>query len=206
MRVGLLGGSFDPIHKGHLKLAGAAVRQLNLSMLYFVPARRSPFKSKHPNISDRDRLALIRLAIKGKSRFKVGVWELKKGGPSYSVNTVRSYKNAHPSADLFFVMGSDTAMGFGRWKNPRKVLRLATLVVGRRPGMSRWNRKSKWMRSAIVLKGTYPDISSTRLRRRISIRMLPPSVVRYIKKRNLYMLSSRRRPGPASPAGGSSVF
>src|SRR5262245_12213562 len=116
MKVGLLGGSFDPVHNGHLKLAAAARRQLGLKKVFFVLTPRSPSKLKSAVTPVSTRLRWLRASLKGRP-YQIGPWELKNRGPTYSIKTVRKYHQAHPKDRIFFIMGSDAWKTFDRWKN-----------------------------------------------------------------------------------------
>jgi nicotinate-nucleotide adenylyltransferase len=181
MRVGLLGGSFDPIHVGHISLARAAQRQLKLPRIYFVVAKHSPFKSASAQTPAAVRAQLVRRALQGNKSFRVALWELKRRGPSYTVDTLRAYKKAHPRDEVFFITGSDALAGFKKWKNPSAILKLAQLVVGRRPGA----KLTLPHKNVITLKGRFPNVSSTGLRSG-STKGLPAGVAALIKKRGLY--------------------
>jgi nicotinate-nucleotide adenylyltransferase len=187
MRVGILGGTFDPLHNGHIALARAALRQLKLDTVYFLLSPRSPFKLGQRLTPASQRLAMLRLGLRGRSGFRVATWELKRRGPSYMVTTLTAYKRRHPRHELFLVLGSDAFAGFGRWKNPRKILKLATLVVGRRPGVD----MDACVPSVAVLRGIFPDVSSTALRamfagKRAAHAPVPPAVRSFIVRRKLY--------------------
>jgi nicotinate-nucleotide adenylyltransferase len=187
MRVGLLGGSFDPVHNGHLKLALAALRQCKLDRVYLVLTPRSPFKMTQPLSPLTTRLAMLRLAINKIDGLKIGAWEFRRRGPVYTVTTLSNYRKRHPKDEIFFILGSDTWKGFFRWKNPQEILRLAHIVVGRRPGVKKVTHKSQ----AIILKGLFPDISSTHIRAQSKMnkslkQWIPTSVEKYVVKKGLY--------------------
>jgi len=190
MKVGLLGGSFDPVHLGHLKLAEAARRQLKLDKVYLVLTPRSPFKKSQRPASLRDRLRMLRLAMKRKRGLKVGTWELKSRGVSYTVDTLKRFQKSHPSDQIFLIMGSDAWAGFRRWKSPDKIANLATLVVGRRPKTRKILQPKKFRASMKILRGTFPNVSSTVIRQDIksgrSRKLLLPVVASYIQRHDLY--------------------
>lgn len=201
MRIGLLGGTFDPVHKGHLQLADAALKQLKLSRVYFVLSPLSPFKKKQRLTPAPLRLEMLRAALKGKSRLKVATWELERRGPSYTIETIRAYKRRHPNHQLFVIMGSDTWAGFRRWKNPQQILKLATVVVGCRPGSH--DRRvtpplpppltGRGIRipAFLILNGLFPSISSTEIRASLAkgerpLRQMPAAAARVAVRRGLY--------------------
>jgi nicotinate-nucleotide adenylyltransferase len=128
-RIGLLGGTFDPPHVGHLFLAYAALEQLGLHRVVFIPARRQPLKAGAHITDPAHRLAMTRLLAAGDDRLSVDAVELEREGLSYSVDTVRAYRAAHPSAELTFLMGEDTAATLGQWREPVAIAGLARLVV-----------------------------------------------------------------------------
>ncbi len=193
MKVGLFGGSFDPIHRGHVALAKAAVKRLKLDRVYFILARQSPLKEKS-STSIPHRLMMLRLALRPEKRFFPAAWELNRRGPSYTIDTIRDYKNRHPKDEIHWIMGSDSLKEFYCWKKPHQILTLAQLVVGRRPGaMKSFGPEilNFDIGRITLLKGTFPDISSTQIRRSLSKRgkagsMIPPAVRRYILKNKLY--------------------
>jgi nicotinate-nucleotide adenylyltransferase len=182
VKVGLLGGSFDPVHKGHIKLAQAARKQLHLGKIFLVLTPRSPFKRNQSMTPVSQRLRWLRASLKGKKGIKIGTWELKKKGPVYTVDTLRRYTQLHPRDQIFFVMGSDSWKTFGRWKNPDSISQLATLVVGKRPGAVKIKIPAKLKNSVRVLSGIFPQISSSDIRtalknrRKISKSLLPSAV------------------------------
>src|SRR3954467_7566966 len=118
MRVGLLGGTFDPLHYGHLGLADAARRQLKLDRIYLVLSPRSPFKVNRRLTPAVQRKRAVQAALGGRKGFSLGTWELNRKGPSYTVTTLRTLRRAHPRWDLYLILGSDTYRGFSRWKEP----------------------------------------------------------------------------------------
>lgn len=192
MRVGVFGGTFDPVHVGHLAIANAALEAAPLDRVIFVIAKRSPLKERAPAASEADRLAMLELALAGEPRFSVSRLELDREGPSYTVDTLE--RLAGPDA-LFLILGGDAIADFPRWKDPDRIARLATLVVAERPGAPE--------RSGTVVRiGAFDaprlDISSRELRARAargrSLRYLVPDPVwRHIEAHGLY-----RTEGPSS--------
>jgi nicotinate-nucleotide adenylyltransferase len=130
MRLGLYGGTFDPIHVGHLAAAEEAAYRLRLDQVLFVPAVRQPLKDRRPGASAEDRLAMLRAAIDGNMRFGVSTLELERPAPSYTVETLRLLRQSHgPACELFLLVGVDAANTLQRWREPAEILRLTRLVV-----------------------------------------------------------------------------
>jgi nicotinate-nucleotide adenylyltransferase len=134
MKLGIYGGSFDPVHLGHLLVAQAAVEELGLDRLFFVPAAQSPFKAESKPASAAVRLQLLRLALAGKTNCEVDDQEIRRGGISYTVDTLRDFANRFPGAELFYLIGADNAAKLNEWAEPRELARLAEFVVVPRPG------------------------------------------------------------------------
>lgn len=190
-RVGVFGGTFDPVHVGHLAIALAALETVPLDRVVFVPARRSPLKTSGPVAGERDRLEMLRRATADEPRFSVSPVELERDGPSYTVETLEALRE---EGQLFLILGADAAQDLPRWKDPDRVRSLATLVVARRPGT-----EDPGAEGAVVLDTPLMDISARQLRERAararSLRYLVPDpVCRYIEERALY----RGRTSPAS--------
>lgn len=191
VRLGVFGGTFDPVHVGHLAIAHAALESVPLDRVLFVIARRSPLKERGPVASEEDRLRMLELAVAGEPRFAVSRVELDRNGPSYTVDTLELLTGTN---DLFLILGSDAIADLPRWKDPDRIARLATLVVADRPGAP------ERMGDAPVVQFDAPrlDISSRELRARAargrSLRYLVPDHVwKHIEARGLY-----RAEGPTS--------
>jgi len=135
-RLGLLGGTFDPPHIGHLFLAYGALELLGLDRVVLIPARRQPLKAGAEITAPEHRLAMTRLLVAGDPRLSVDAVELEREGLSFSIDTVRAYRAAHPAAELTFLMGEDTAATLGQWREPAALAALARLVVLTRGGES----------------------------------------------------------------------
>lgn len=128
-RLGLLGGTFDPPHIGHLHLAYAALETLGLDRVVLIPARRQPLKAGQAITAPAHRLAMTRLLAADDPRLAVDAIELEREGLSFSIDTVRAYRAARPSTELTFLMGEDTAATLGQWREPAALASLARLVV-----------------------------------------------------------------------------
>jgi len=191
MRVGVFGGTFDPVHVGHLAIAHAALESVPLDRVLFVIAKRSPLKGRAPVAGEEDRLRMLELAIAGEPRFAVSRIELERDGPSYTVDTLERLAGAD---ELFLILGSDAIADFPRWKDPERIGRLATLVVAERPGAPERVGDAP----TVAFDAPRLDISSRELRARaargLSLRYLVPDAAwKHIEARGLY-----RAEGPTS--------
>ena len=133
-RLGLFGGSFDPVHCGHLLVAQAAREELALSRLYFIPAAQSPFKPRTSPAEAGQRTRLLRLALAGWSWCEVDEQELARGGISYTIDTVRAYTRRHPGAELHYLIGADHVPTLPSWREAEALAGLTQFVVIPRPG------------------------------------------------------------------------
>lgn len=133
MKIGLLGGTFDPIHNGHLKLAQSAIDGLGLDKLIFMPAFIPPHKDRNDIVSAHDRLEMIKLAIQGNSKYECSDHEIKEAKTSFSVHTLAQLKKNQPDDQIFFIIGSDSYLEFSSWNKPDQIRKLATIVVAKRP-------------------------------------------------------------------------
>jgi nicotinate-nucleotide adenylyltransferase len=170
LKFGLFGGSFDPVHRGHVALARAALRELRLDRLYVVPAARPPHKRGRTLSSAAVRLARLRAALQGIPRAVVSPWELRRRGVSYTVRTLGAFRRRFPRADWHVVLGGDSLRGFTSWRDWRGILRLARLGVGRRAGVSTPRLPPAVRRRVDFLNVRLPAVSSTELRRRAALR------------------------------------
>ena len=197
-RIGLLGGTFNPIHLGHLLIAQDALEQLALDRVKFIPLATPPHKTVEAMAGERDRIRMINLAIRGNQRFEVDDLEIRRGGKSYSVDTLTELRRRHPQADLFFIIGADSLRELHLWRDAQRVVRLCTFVTVPRPGFEskpvvdrRLDAASRRRLRQHVLKGHACDIASRDIRARVangrSIRYLvPDAVAEYIRRRRLY--------------------
>jgi nicotinate-nucleotide adenylyltransferase len=181
-RIGVFGGTFDPVHVGHLAIANAALEELGLDRVVFVPARRSPLKQEGPDASASHRLAMLASATAHEPRFQVSKVELDRDGPSYTVETLETLRG---EGELFLILGSDAYADFERWRHPERIRSLATIVLAARPGAPNAPRDVR------VLDLPLMDISSRELRARgargRSLRYLvPEAALRYIEEHRLY--------------------
>ena len=191
MRIGVFGGTFDPPHVGHLLLAADATEELGLDLLIFVPAGAQPFKVDTPPLAGGpDRFEMVRLAISGDAKYAVDDAEINREGLSYTVDTLEHLAGRYAGAELFFLVGQDALAGFRRWRNPERILELATLALMMRfdaADIGDWRQAER----LVLLSTRRVDVSSTEIRRRLrekkSIRgFVPESVERFIEARGLY--------------------
>ena len=200
-RVGLFGGTFDPPHVGHLVLAECAREWLRLDEVRFIPAGQPPHKPGSRITRASERVAMARLAVRGNRAFAVSTLETRRGGPSFTIETLRRVADERPRARLFLLMGADSLDDFTTWREPQAILRLATLVVAARPGVPigpRGRARGPRLASALArgahivwLDNSELAVSSSlvraRVRARRSIRYLvPDAVASYISRRGLY--------------------
>lgn len=181
MKLALFGGSFDPIHHGHLILAREAMERLQIDRVIFIPAAQSPHKPGLRPASAEVRLAMLRGAIEGEPGFEIDEWELKRPAPSYSIDTVKEYRRRHPAAELFWFLGEDNRHDLETWHEIDLLRSLVEFVwLGRRNGAAE--------------SDAYPlriDISSSEIRKRValglSIRyLLPEHACKLIQHHRLY--------------------
>src|SRR5436189_103223 len=132
--IGLFGGSFNPVHLGHLLVAQAAKEELSLDRLFFVPAAQSPFKPESKPIAGTERLRLLRLALAGKTWCEVDDQEITRGGISFTIETIRDYARHFPEARLFYLIGADHVANLPKWRDAEELARLAEFVAVPRPG------------------------------------------------------------------------
>ena len=183
-RIGVFGGTFDPVHVGHLAIALAAVQSVPLDRMLFVPARRSPLKERDPIANVADRVAMLEAAIANEPRFALSRVELERDGVSYTVDTLEALRR---EGELFLILGSDALADLARWRKPDRIRELATILVAGRPGAP----EPDPMHGARAFDAPRLDISSRELRARaargMSLRYLVPDAVwEHIKKRGLY--------------------
>jgi len=192
VRIGLLGGSFDPPHTGHLLAAGDAFDALKLDRLVFIPAAVQPLKVGLSQASEMQRLAMSRLLVDGDDRFDVDSIEIDRGGLSYTVDTLTTYTAGWPGAELFWLVGADVKRTFAKWRSPERIMALATLVVMVRAGdaadLAGLPSGGKPPQSLATRR---IDVSSTEVRQRVregkSIRgFVPDAVAAYIVAERLY--------------------
>lgn len=195
MRIGILGGSFDPIHYGHLAAAEEARSALQLTRVLLIPAARHPRKAEAYGAAASDRLAMARLACAGEPAFEASPIEVERAGRSYTVDTLEQLHKTE-AGELYVVLGADAALGLPRWRAAERILDLARVVVVGRPGApfdaAALAQQLPGLEARLtLLEGPRLAISSGELRERIaagrSIRYLAPdAVIAYIAANRLY--------------------
>jgi len=188
-KVGIFGGTFDPIHNGHL-ITAQSVRELrDLDQIIFIPSFVSPHKADISSAKAEHRLEMIKLSIEGINFFDYDDYEITKGGISYTVDTLRELKKKYD--ELEFIIGYDNIFEFHTWKNPNEILKLAKIIVLRRKTSHPFTSEDKFVKSAIFVQTRGIEISATDIRQRIKSGkpihcLVPEKVKEYIYKYNLY--------------------
>jgi nicotinate-nucleotide adenylyltransferase len=191
LRLGVYGGTFDPVHLGHLLLARDALEQQRLDAVLFVPCGQSPLKKSRPLAADGRRLAMLRAALKGEPRFWLSRCELDRPAPSYSIDTALELREAFPHAGLFWLIGDDQWATLDQWHRPDDLRRMVKFVLLPRGEV---RSRPKEVKAGQVLSLPHPrrvDISATEIRHRVKSRLpidhlVPAPVAAYIKRHALY--------------------
>jgi nicotinate-nucleotide adenylyltransferase len=192
MKIGILGGTFDPPHLGHLVVAEYVRERLGLGLVVFVPAVIPPHKQQRANITAPEgRLEMVRRAIAGNPSFEVSDIEIRRGGISFTVDTLKEFRTQHPSDELYLLLGMDNVRDFGTWKDPDMIKRIAHLVIMTRPGYQKGAEIRGELRAMTVCEVPEIGISSREIRNLVthgrSVRyMVPPSVLEYMNEHRLY--------------------
>jgi len=194
MTVGVFGGTFDPPHIGHLLVAGHARESLGLDTLVLIPSSTSPHKRDRRLTPPEDRLAMVRLAVAGVPGMEVSDIEVRRGGVSYTIDTLRMVQAGYPDAELTLLIGMDNVADFGTWRDPEGILALAQVVVLTRPGYSAPPQADSYLRRMRLCGVPEIEIASRDIRRRVlegrSIHwMVTDEVEHYILQHGLYLTS-----------------
>jgi nicotinate-nucleotide adenylyltransferase len=204
VRVGVFGGTFDPIHMGHLAVAKSIQTTLNLDKVVFVPAGQPWMKAGTPVVPVKDRVAMVRLAVARRKAFELSTIEADRPGPSYAVDTMDTLRRQlGTGSDLFFLLGSDALMDIAKWKEPQRLIRLCQLVAFARPGCQLLRMEALEAavpgvsKRVIFVEVPQVDIRATDIRRRVAEgrsiqRLVPRAVERYILEHGLYGAAWRR--------------
>lgn len=198
-RVGLMGGSFDPIHLGHIAIAGEARDALQLSHVLFLPSGRPPHKA-HLGASPAQRLEMTRLAVEPLPWAQASDVEVCRQGTIYTVDTLQILSSQHPEAAFYYIIGADTLLDLPNWRNTQKVCTLCRFICLHRPGVADEaigtaleDLRSRYGAQVHLVPASGPDVSSTEIRRRVARGqstegLLPCAVRAYIDRENLYRL------------------
>jgi nicotinate-nucleotide adenylyltransferase len=201
MLLGIFGGSFDPVHNGHLALARACYEQAALDELWFTPTAIQPLKHRGPHATAAQRVEMLNLAIEAefsepRRNARVCTLEIERGGYSYTVDTLRQIHEELPEARLFFLMGADAVRDVPNWKEPAEIFRISTPLVVRRAGQPDPNLSGLEPLCAVdkrprLIEMPAVDISSSEIRRRVAAgepveQFVPPAVAAYITQQGLY--------------------
>jgi len=194
MRIGILGGTFNPVHIGHLILAEEVREKLNLDKVIFVPTYLPPHKDNSDIASANARLDMVRIAIKDNRYFLASDIEIKRDGRSYTIDTLREFKSIYPKDDLYFIIGSDLLKYLDDWKDWDEIVKMVKFIVATRPGfpleeISTYIASRQTGASTVAIRAV--DVSGFEIRRAIkenkSFRYLvPEGVFKYIDKKRLY--------------------
>ncbi|MCX5782037.1 MAG: nicotinate-nucleotide adenylyltransferase [Elusimicrobia bacterium] len=191
MRIGLFGGSFDPIHNGHLKLALDSKINFNLDKVIFIPAKIPPHKKTKILAKSNHRTRMILTAIKPYPFFSLSRYEINKKSTTYTFNTLRYFEKKYPNADIFFLIGSDSLNELKSWKNIGDFKTLCSFIVAQRKGYKP-DKNNKYLKNAYFTKNEIQNISSSSIRNLIKkgktvSGLVPKSIETYIIKKKLYI-------------------
>lgn len=200
-RIGIIGGSFDPVHYGHLLLAECGREQCDLDEVWFIPTDISPFKESGSQATNAQRLDMLTLAIASHPGFSINELEWKRGGVSYTYETLETLTKEHPDHEFFLLMGADSLADFPQWKNPQRICELATLAIVSRAGNPAPDlsvlvplAENQYLKQVADAQVKMPemDLSSSAIRQRVALQQsirfqIPRGVEQYIKTQELYL-------------------
>ncbi|MBI5381390.1 MAG: nicotinate (nicotinamide) nucleotide adenylyltransferase [Opitutae bacterium] len=191
MRIGFLGGSFDPVHLGHLCVAQDACERCQLDRVVLVPAAQAPLKPHDVRASAADRLAMLQLAIEDNPRLAVSDFELRKGGVSYTIDSVRHFRQQHPADELFWIIGGDQLPKLPLWREAEELARAIAFIVLERPGHPAGPDPALPGLRLLRCAGHQMEISSSELRERARQGLpldcfMPHKAIVYLRKNVLY--------------------
>jgi nicotinate-nucleotide adenylyltransferase len=189
-KIGLYGGSFDPVHLGHLLVAQAAFEEAGLERLFFIPAAQSPFKPDAEPTPAAERLRLLRLALAGKNHCEIDDQEIRRGGISYSIDTVRDYARRFPGAALFYLIGADHVPSLAKWREAAELAKLVEFLAIPRPGQADAAFVAPFR--GRTLKGFPLGVSASQIRARVKAglaidHLVPAAVAEAIRNNQLYL-------------------
>lgn len=197
-KIGIIGGTFDPIHYGHLIAAEWAKDELNLDKIIFIPAANPPHKELQEILDEKYRYLMVSLAIKDNKNFTISDHEIQRGGKSYTIDTLKHFKKVYPNSELFFIMGFDSLLSLPTWKDVEGLVELCTFIVATRPGYTLDQNDNIYDKlpsgigdKVVFLEIPEIEISSSLIRERVrkgkSIKYLVPEAIeKYIYDNNIY--------------------
>lgn len=198
-RIGLFGGTFDPVHTGHIALAEQAMTEFDLDEIIFLPAGNPPHKTNSEITEKMHRFRMVELAIKGKAHFSVSDYEIRQEAPSYSYLTVGHFNKLYPGDEIFFIVGGDSFRNFPSWAQYKTLLSLCAFIVVPRPGIAPESYLENFhgdedLSRVLFMQEAEFDVSSTEIREsirkgRIPEEKLPAGVAEYMKSNRLYQTS-----------------
>lgn len=203
-RVGIMGGTFDPVHNGHILLGKQAYREYSLDEVWYMPSRQPPHKKDHPITDGKDRLNMLKLAIQGIPGFSVSDFEMKREGNTYTAQTMELLSEEYPDIKFYFIIGADSLFQLETWYQPKKVMALTSFLVSGREyeshGITMEQQieylKDKFNADIQILHNHEVDIASAEIRQRVLegksiLQDVPLPVVEYIRSHRLYVSSER---------------
>jgi len=209
MKIGIMGGTFDPIHIGHLLLGEFAYEQFHLDEIWFLPNGNPPHKDNDNGINLDERIAMVNLAIEDVPYFRISLHEAKEESHSYTYQTMSRFREKYPDNDFYFILGADSLFALERWKNFKEIFPTCTILAAMRDDKDVSDMeqqihylKEKYQAQIEILKSPVIDISSTIIRNRVankmSVRyMVPDAVADYIFKKGLYTDGNSKDTGEA---------
>lgn len=191
VKIGFLGGSFDPVHFGHMLVAQDAYEQMRLDKLIFVPAAQAPLKAADSRASAGDRLGMLSAVIEGDARFGLSDFEVRRGGVSYTVDSARHFRAEHPNDSLYWIIGADQLAKLPLWKDVGELATLVEFICLGRPGVPGARAPAIPGLRVTRCEGHLMAVSSTELRARVRGGLslhyfVPQKAIDYIRKRGLY--------------------
>lgn len=205
MKIGIMGGTFNPIHNGHLLLAETAYEDFDLDKVLIMPVKEPAHRNISSNVSAKDRINMVELAIKDNPHFELSLLEMEREGYTYTVDTVRQLKEEHPEHEYYFIMGADSLYHFESWKEPDEILRYAVILAAGRDHIaeSELEAQIEYLLEKYPFGKIFPlltpslEISSHNIRKRVrnerSIRyLLPKEVEEYALTHKLYQTTNSK--------------
>lgn len=193
MKIGLFGGTFNPVHNGHLEIARRVLNDFGLTKVIFIPSGNPPHKNREDLTDASHRLKMLELAIADEKRFEVSDIEIKREGKSYTLDTIKQIKEIYDeNAVLYFISGADMALDLPKWKDPLKILELVRFIAVERPGFPLVKLPEEYRKKIIFVEGVSIDISSSDIRQRVKCgksikKFVPDTVEQYIKEHSLFI-------------------